>query len=428
MRLGKIQNIHFTGIGGIGMSGIAEVLMTLGYTVSGSDLQLSEITQKLEKLGASIFQGHREENIQNAEVLIYSSAVKPNNAEISEAHRRKIPVIKRAEMLGELMRVKYGIAIAGTHGKTTTTSLAGAVLTEAGLDPTLIIGGTVRSMDTNAKLGSGDIMVAEADEYDRSFLSMLPTIAVITNVEADHMDCYADLPDLQNAFIEFANKVPFYGKVIVCLDNSGVQEIYKAFKRSVITYGFNTQADIIGKNLRIKENSSEFDVFANSVFLGEIRLQMPGKHNAENALASIAIGLEFDLPFEAIQKALSQFSGISRRFEIKANVNGRMVIDDYAHHPTEILRTLQGVRKGWPDRRLIAIFQPHLYSRTRDFFKEFAQAFFDADILFITDIYPAREKAIEGISGRLIADAAAEMGHKNITYIKNKQEVASAVY
>lgn len=428
MRLGKIQNIHFTGIGGIGMSGIAEVLMNLGYSVSGSDIQLTDITGNLQKMGASIFEGHQAENVANADVLIYSSAVQADNPEIQEANRRNIPVIKRAEMLGELMRMKYGIAIAGTHGKTTTTSLTGAVLTQAGLDPTLIIGGMVRAMDTNAKLGGGDILVAEADEFDRSFLSMPPAVAVITNVEAEHLDCYRDLADLQEAFITFANKVPFYGKVIACLDNAGVQEIIKEFRRSVLTYGFNSQADLIGKNLKFDKSGTEFDVWLQAAKLGSIHLKLPGKHNAENALASIAIGLELDVPFKEIKAALENFTGISRRFEIKADANDKMVVDDYAHHPTEIMTTLRGARSGWPERRIVAVFQPHLYSRTRDFYKDFAHSFFDADVLFITDVYAAREPRIEGVSGKLIADTAAAMGHKHVNYIEDKAAVASVVF
>lgn len=427
MRLGKIHKIHFVGIGGIGMSGIAELLLNLGYQVSGSDTQLSELTQKLAAMGARISEGHRAENVQDAEVLIYSSAVTPDNVEVQEALRRKIPVIKRAEMLGELIRLKYSIAVAGTHGKTTTTSLIGAVLTEGGLDPTLIIGGKVRSLDTNAKLGRGDFLVAEADEFDRSFLSMIPTIAVITNVDADHLDCYKDLEDLKNAFIAFANKVPFYGKVIACLDNPGVQEILHALKRTVISYGFSSQADFTARNLRFMPYRTEFDAFHEGELLGRVKLNLTGKHNIQNALAGIAVGLELEVPFVTIQKALEEFSGISRRFEIKAQVNDIMVVDDYGHHPAEILTTLQGARSSWPEKRIIAVFQPHLYSRTRDFYKEFARSFFDADILIVTDVYPAREKPIEGVSGKLIAETARTMGHKQVLYVEDKRKLAGEV-
>ncbi len=428
MRLGKIHKIHFVGIGGIGMSGIAELLLNLGYQVSGSDTQLSELTHKLAAMGARISEGHRAENVQDAEVLIYSSAVTADNLEVQEALRRKIPVIKRAEMLGELIRLKYGIAVAGTHGKTTTTSLIGAVLTEGGLDPTLIIGGKVRSLDTNAKLGRGDFLVAEADEFDRSFLSMIPTIAVITNVDADHLDCYKDLEDLKNAFIAFANKVPFYGKVIACLDNPGVQEILHALKRTVISYGFSSQADFTARNPHFLPYRTEFDAFHEGALLGRVKLNLTGRHNIQNALASIAVGLELEVPFATIQKALEGFSGISRRFEIKAQVNDIMVVDDYGHHPAEILTTLQGARSSWPEKRIIAVFQPHLYSRTRDFYKEFARSFFDADILVVTDVYPAREKPIEGVSGKLIADTALTMGHKKVLYVEDKRKLAGEVF
>lgn len=409
------------------MSGIAELLLNLGYEVSGSDAQLSEITQNLAAMGARITEGHLAENVKDAEVLIYSSAVTPDNLEVQEAYRKKIPVIKRAEMLGELMRLKYGIAIAGTHGKTTTTSLTGAVLTEGGLDPTLIIGGKVRSLNTNAKLGSGDILVAEADEFDRSFLSMIPAIAVITNVDTDHLDCYENLDDLKNAFITFANRVPFYGKVIACLDNPGVQEILQQFKRTVDTYGFSSQADVTARNLRFFPNGTEFDVLYRSELLGRVKLNLPGRHNAQNALAGIAVGLELEVPFSGIQKALESFSGINRRFEIKGQVDDIMVVDDYGHHPTEVLATLLGARNSWPDRRIIAIFQPHLYSRTRDFYKEFARSFFDADLLYVTDVYPAREKPIEGVSGQLIADTAVALGHKQVAYIEDKRKIAAEV-
>ena len=427
MRFGKIRKIHFVGIGGIGMSGIAEVLLNLGYEVSGSDMQLTEITTALEKLGARIYKGHDADHVKEADVVIYSSAVTPDNLEVQEAIRRKIPVIKRAEMLGELMRLKQGIAIAGTHGKTTTTSLIGAVLTEGGLDPTLIIGGKVRSLDTNAKLGRGEFMVAEADEFDRSFLSMIPTIAVITNVDADHLDCYEDLQDLQNAFVAFANKVPFYGKVIVCLDNAGVQEILQQFKRSVLTYGFSSQGDIIARNVEFSARGSEFDVYLSTGLLGRVRLQLPGNHNVQNALAAVAVGLELEIPFATIQKALQEFSGINRRFEIKTEINDILVVDDYGHHPTEIEVTLKGARSGWPERRIVAVFQPHLYSRTRDFYREFARSFFQADVLVVTDVYPAREAPIEGVSGKLIADTAIAMGHKQVHYIADKSEIAGRV-
>lgn len=427
MRLGKIKNIHFVGIGGIGMSGIAEVLINLGYRVSGSDRVLSDVTEHLSGIGATVVAGHTPQNLQDADVLVYSSAVTPENPEVQEAYRRKIPVIKRAEMLAELMRLKFGIAIAGTHGKTTTTSLAGAVLTEGGLDPTLIIGGKVRSLKTNAKLGDSEFLVAEADEFDKSFLRLIPTIAVITNVEPDHLDCYDDLDDLKNSFITFANKVPFYGRVIVCLDNPGVQEILSKIQRRLTTYGFNKQADIQASAVKHSEKGVSFDVNFMKYKMGRIQLNIPGEHNVLNALAGIGVGLELDIPFEKIKKGLERFTGVNRRFEVKGIFNNILLVDDYAHHPTEISATLLGARKGWPKRRIVGIFQPHLYSRTRDFYMEFARAFFQVDVLFVTDVYPAREEPIPGIDGNLIAETARNLGHREVYFIRDKKEVAEAV-
>lgn len=427
IKFGKIKNIHFVGIGGIGMSGIAEVLLNLGYGVTGSDRSLSDVTEHLAKIGAKIYQGHSADNVKDADVLVYSSAVTEDNPEVQEALRRKIPVIKRAEMLAELMRLKFGIAIAGTHGKTTTTSLTGAVLTEAGLDPTLIIGGKVRSLKTNAKLGDSEFLVAEADEFDKSFLKLIPTIAVITNIEADHLDCYDGLDDLKNSFVEFANKVPFYGRVIACLDHPGVQEVMSRIKRSVTTYGFNKQADIQASDVTFGDGGVVFDVSYMKYKMGRIRLRIPGAHNVLNALAAIGVGLELDIPFEKIKSGLEKFSGVNRRFEIKGTFNDIMIVDDYAHHPTEIDATLRGARTGWPRRRIIAVFQPHLYSRTRDFYREFARAFFQVDVLVVTDVYPAREEPIPGVNGQLIADTALELGHREVHYIADKSQLADFV-
>ncbi len=428
MRLGKIKHIHFVGIGGIGMSGIAEVLINQGYQVTGSDRMLSEVTEHLTAIGAKIFEGHAAQNVEGADVLVYSSAVTPDNPEVQEAYRMKIPVIKRAEMLGELMRLKFGVAIAGTHGKTTTTSLSGAVLTEGGLDPTLIIGGRVRSLKTNAQLGGSEFLVAEADEFDKSFLRMVPTIAVITNIEADHLDSYDDLEDLSNSFVAFANKVPFYGRVILCLDNPGVQAILQKMKRSTTTYGFTKQAEIRAQAIEYLPGGISFDAYQRDEKMGRIRLQIPGEHNVLNALASIAVGLELDIPFEKIKAGLESFSGVNRRFEIKGTYDDIMIVDDYAHHPTEISATLRGAHNAWPEKRLVAIFQPHLFSRTRDFKDEFARSFFDADMLVVTDVYPAREKPIPGIDGKLIADTAINFGHRNVHYIADKQKIAEQVF
>ncbi|GAB4334884.1 MAG: UDP-N-acetylmuramate--L-alanine ligase [Calditrichia bacterium] len=423
IRLGKIKNIHFVGIGGIGMSGIAEVLLNLGYTISGSDRSLSDVTDHLATLGATIYEGHSPENVRDADVLVYSSAVTTENPEVQEAIKRKIPVIKRAEMLAELMRLKFGVAIAGTHGKTTTTSMVGAVLTEGRLDPTLIIGGKVRSLKTNAKLGDSDYLVAEADEFDKSFLKLIPTLAVITNIEADHLDCYDGMEDLHNSFVEFANKVPFYGRVIVCLDNHGVQEILPQLKRSITTYGFNKQANIRAENIRFKEGGSRFEVWVDGEILGKVKLNLPGEHNILNALAAVAVGLELEIPFEKIRRGLEKFSGVNRRFEIRGEFNGIMVVDDYAHHPTEIEATFKAAREGWPERRLVAVFQPHLYTRTRDFYTEFARAFFLVDLAIITEIYPAREEPIEGVDGNLIVKTARDMGHRQVFYLPDKTQL-----
>lgn len=427
MVFGKIRNIHFVGIGGIGMSAIAEVLMNQGYSVSGSDLEMSDITRRLAKMGARIYTGHRAGQVCDAQVLIYSSAVSPDNVEVAEARRRKIPVIKRAEMLGELMRMKCGIAVAGTHGKTTTAALIGTILAEGRLDPTLIIGGRVNALGSNAKLGRGEYLVAEADEFDRSLQSMFPTIAVITNVENDHLECYQDENDLKNTFISFANRVPFHGKIIACLDNPGVQEMVPQFRRAVITYGLGSQADVSAKNLHFTAQGSHFDVVIARENIGPIELPLPGRHNLVNSLAGIAVGLELEIPFHIMQRALAQFRGIRRRFEVKADAGGVMVVDDYGHHPTEIAVTLQGARSGWSHHRILAVFQPHLYTRTRDFYREFARAFLEADVLVVTGIYPAREEPIEGVTAELIATAARDMGHQAVFYVPEKNRIADTL-
>ncbi len=409
------------------MSGIAEVLINLGYSVSGSDRSLSDVTSHLAQIGARISEGHSAEHLKDADVLVYSSAVTTDNPEVQEAIKRKIPVIKRAEMLAELMRLKFGIAIAGTHGKTTTTSLTGAVLTEGKLDPTLIIGGKVRSLKTNAKLGDSEFLVAEADEFDKSFLKLIPTIAVITNVESDHLDCYENLEDLKNSFVEFANKVPFYGRVIVCLDNPGVQEIFSGIQRSITTFGFNKQADIQASAVKFGGSGVSFDVTYMKYKLGRLQLKIPGEHNVLNALAAIGVGLELDIPFEKIKAGLEDFSGVDRRFEIKGTFDDIVVVDDYAHHPTEIAATLNGARSGWPQRRIVAVFQPHLYSRTRDFYREFARAFFQVDVLVVTEVYPAREKPIPGVDGKLIADTAQALGHREVHFVPDKNKLPEYV-
>jgi UDP-N-acetylmuramate--alanine ligase len=402
---GRTKQIHMVGIGGIGMSGIAEILLLRGYSVTGSDSNLSDTTERLEELGAKIFKGHSASNIEGADVVVYTSAVKAEeNEETKAALAAQIPVIKRSEMLAELMRMKYGIGIAGTHGKTTTTTLAGHVVQDGNFDPTIIVGGRVHSFDkTNAVVGKGDIVIVEADEFDRTFLRLSPSMAVITNIEAEHLDIYEDLEDVKEAFIEFANKVPFYGAVIVCLDDSNVRSILPEIERRTITYGFTPQAEVRAINVGQKGFRSTFTVLYQEEPLGEIALMAPGDHNIKNALAAVAIGLELGMEFEDIKKGLERFKGVFRRFQPKMDEKNILVIDDYAHHPTEVQATIKAARRGWEERRIVAVFQPHLYSRTQEMHQEFGLSFFDAEVLVVTDIYPSREKPIEGVTGKLIA-------------------------
>lgn len=413
----SINHIHFVGIGGIGMSGIAEILHNQGFKITGSDLHQSENTEYLQKIGIEIKIGHSAENIRGSDVLVYSSAVNPKeNPETLEAERQGIPVLRRAEMLAEVTRLNYTIAISGTHGKTTTTSMIGFILIKAGFDPTVIVGGRLNTFGgTNARLGKGDWTVVEADEYDRSFLQLLPTIAVVNNIEAEHLDIYQDLNDLQNAFIEFSNKVPFYGLIVAGIDDSGVKQILSKLRRKIITFGTSKTAYYRAENIQISEHKTRFDLYQNSRFLGSIKLNVPGIHNVRNALAAISTTQQLGIDLEIIKKALKEFSGVLRRFEIKGERNKILIIDDYAHHPSEIQAVLSAARNGWA-RRIISIFQPHTYSRTQAFYREFASSFDDADILIITDVYPAREKPIQGVSGKLIADSAIEMGHRNVIY------------
>jgi len=425
----SIKKIHFVGIGGIGMSGIAEILLDQGFRVSGSDKMLSEITERLETLGAKIFEGHNPENIaSDIDALVYSSAVVLDNPEVLEAQRRKIPIIRRAEMLAEVMRLKYGIGIAGTHGKTTTTSMISLVLMEGGMDPTVIVGGRLSGLGgSNARLGHGDFIVVEADEFDRSFLSITPTIAVLTTLETDHLDCYRDLEDIKGAFIQFASKVPFYGFVVLCLDEPALQDIMPQIsQKKVLGYGMNPQADIQAVDIHYKDNTATFTVLKNGTEFGRVVLQIPGKHNVQNALAAITVGLELGISFEKVKAGIEKFTGVNRRWEKKGEVNGISVYDDYAHHPTECRAALSGAKAGWR-RRTVCIFQPHLYSRTRDFYEDFAKAFLLADVLLVTDIYPAREEPIQGITGELIVNAAKQYGHKNVHYVPDKKTVPDAL-
>lgn len=420
----SVNKIHFVGIGGIGMSAIAEILLNQGFKVSGSDLQQSENTDYLANKGADIMIGHRAENIINAEVVVYSSAVHPNdNPETTEALKLGIPILRRAEMLSEVSRLKYTLAIAGTHGKTTTTSMAGLALMTAGIDPTVIVGGKLKELGgTNARLGNGDWIVVEADEYDRSFLQLSPAIAVINNIEADHLDIYKDIDDIKQTFVEFANKVPFYGFVAACIDDNGVKDILSEIKKKVITFGLSRNADVRAANITYSQRYTEFDLYFYGEKAGRIKINVPGMHNVRNALGAILAAKELGADFETIKAGISEFHGVYRRFEIIKESDDLIVIDDYAHHPTEIEATLQAARAGW-DRRVICIFQPHTYTRTQDLYKEFAKSFDEADILILTDVYPAREEPIEGVTGRLIADAAVQYGHKNVIYIENKNDI-----
>src|SRR5574338_1190033 len=412
----NIKKVHFVGIGGIGMGGIAEILVNQGFIVSGSDKSLSEVTDRLESIGIKIYEGHSPENLKDADVLVYSSAVQVDNPEVQAAIDRKIPIIKRAEMLAESMRMKYGIGIAGTHGKTTTTSMVGLTLTEGNIDPTIIVGGKLSGLGgTNARLGHGEFIVVEADEFDRTFLKLTPTIAALTTLESEHLDTYKDLVDIQAAFTEFANKVPFYGFVVLCLDEPGLQDIIPSINKKIITYGLTPQADVRAVDISHKQFSSEFTIKYKGQELGRMKLNIPGIHNVKNSLVAVIIAKELDIDFPVIKKALESFTGVYRRFEIKYNKE-ILVVDDYAHHPTETSATLSGIRAGW-DRRLIAVFQPHLYSRTRDFYQEFGRSFLNSDIFICTDVYPAREEPIKGITGELIANATKKFGHKNVIYV-----------
>jgi UDP-N-acetylmuramate--alanine ligase len=408
------------------MSGIAEILVDQGFTITGSDLVESENTKRLESLGVKVRIGHNVKNLdKDVDVLVYSSAVPTDNLEVVAAEKRKIPVIRRAEMLAEVMRLKYGIGIAGTHGKTTTTSMVSLVLMEGGIDPTVIVGGRLRGLaGSNARLGKGDFIVVEADEFDRSFLSITPTIAVLTTLDIDHLDCYRDLDDIKSAFVQFASKVPFYGSVILCLDDPVLQEVISKIKKKIFTYGINTQADLQAVDIIHKRNVAEFSIVHDGQHLGRVKLQIPGNHNVQNALAAIAVGLVLNVPFEKVKKGIEKFTGVFRRWEVKAEIDGVTVVDDYAHHPTEIKATLAGVKSGWK-RRVVCVFQPHLYSRTRDFYEEFGRSFLNADILVLTDVYPAREEPIQGVSGELIANAARECGHKHVHYVPKKDELAN---
>jgi UDP-N-acetylmuramate--alanine ligase len=415
------QRVHFIGIGGIGMSGIAEVLLTMGYAVSGSDLRASAVTERLQGLGAKIFVGHAAANAAASDVVVTSSAVAKDNPEVLEARSRKIPVIQRAEMLAELMRLKYGIAIAGMHGKTTTTSMVAAVLAGGGLDPTVVVGGRVDAMGSNARLGTSRYLVAEADESDRTFLKLGPILAVVTNLDREHMDTYADMADVEGAFVEFMDKVPFYGAVTACVDNAMLRSILPRVTRKVYTYGESEDADFRLQVLASDENShARFEVDTFGLLLGPFELHVPGKHNLLNATAAVAIGLQLGIPAEKIAEGLKSFRGVDRRFQTKGVVAGVTVIDDYGHHPTEIRATLQAAREcGFG--RILVLFQPHRYTRTRDLMADFATAFVDADAVQVLDIYAASEQPIEGVSGEALAAVMRKNGGR-VQYAASMKE------
>jgi UDP-N-acetylmuramate--alanine ligase len=410
----KKYHIHFVGIGGIGMSGIAELLLNLGYTVSGSDLKSSDLTERLKRLGGIVFRGHTQENIADADVVVVSSAVAESNPEIKAARQGSIPVIPRAEMLAELMRLKYSVAVAGAHGKTTTTSIIAAVLDKGGLDPTVVIGGKLKSIGTNARLGDGEFIVAEADESDGSFLKMSPAIAVVTNIDREHLDFYRDLNDIQAAFLKFIDRIPFYGLAVLCLDNEPIQALLPDIQKRYTTYGMSTQADIQAKNVTFDGLQSRFSVYQLDRELGDIQLNLPGIHNVYNAMASVAVGIELDLPFATIKTALETLEGVQRRLEIKGEVGGVSVIDDYGHHPTEIKTTLQAAKEAWPDRRKVVVFQPHRYTRTRALFDDFTRSFYQSDVLVVLPIYSAGEKEIIGVDSFSMCEGIRQHGHKEV--------------
>ncbi|MCX6151662.1 MAG: UDP-N-acetylmuramate--L-alanine ligase [Ignavibacteriales bacterium] len=419
----KIKKIHIVGIGGIGMSSIADVLFHRGYQITGSDKSFNDVTERLQKIGIKVYAGHSANNLANdVDVLVYSSAVAMDNPELAEALKRKIPVVKRPEMLAEIMRTQYGVCIAGTHGKTTTTSMTGLILVEGNLDPTIIVGGNLNALgNTNARVGKGEFIVVEADEFDRTFLSLTPAVAALTSLEAEHLDTYKDLEDIKSAFIEFANKISFYGFIALCSDDPNLRSIIPLIKKKIITYGINEDADVRATGLTHREFSSEFSVNYLNENLGKIKLNIPGTHNINNSLAAIIIAKELGVGFGTIKKSIESFKGALRRFEIKYDKKV-LVIDDYAHHPTEVAATLDGIRKGW-NRRLIAVFQPHLYSRTRDFAGDFGKAFLNSDVFICTDVYPSREAQIAGITGKLITDAVKNEGHQNVLYEADKNNI-----
>jgi UDP-N-acetylmuramate--alanine ligase len=421
---GKTKHIHFVGVGGIGMSGIAELLLNLGYGVSGSDLKASAVTDRLAGLGGRMYPGHNHKNIEGADVVVYSSAVPEDNPEILEARERYIPVIPRAEMLAELMRLKFGVSVAGAHGKTTTTSMIASILMHGNLDPTVVIGGRLDIWGgSNAKLGQGEVLVAESDESDGSFMILSPTIAVVTNIDHEHLDHYGSIEAIRHAFIDFINKIPFYGLAVLCLDNEEIQGIMPHLNKRYLTYGVSTQADLRAHDIRRSRLESDFEVLYQNQSLGRVKVGKPGTHNVMNALAAIGVGLELDISMEDMRRGLQNPGGLARRFEIKGEKEGVLVLDDYGHHPTEIAATLETARTTWPDRRLIVVFQPHRYTRTKLLYDRFVISFNDADTLIVAPLYSAGERPIEGVDAEWLHHGIKEHGHKNVILCKDQDDI-----
>ncbi len=414
----RSYHIHFVGIGGIGMSGIAELLLNLGHQVSGSDIQETEITRRLETLGATIFYSHKPQQVAGADAVVVSSAIDSDNPEVAAANMDyHIPVIRRAEMLAELMRLKYAILVAGAHGKTTTTSMVGTVMAEGGLDPTVVIGGRLNAWGTNAKLGQGDFVVAEADESDGTFLLYSPTISLVTNIDTEHLDFYKDLDEIKETFLEFINQVPFYGLNILCLEDENIQGLLPRIKKRMVTYGFSAQADFQARDLAFDGLNVSYRAFYCGQELGKVTLPIPGRHNALNSLAAVAVGHELEIPFSAICRGLQEMTGVQRRFQIKGEVNGVTVIDDYGHHPTEIKAVLKTMASSFPGRRRFVLFQPHRYTRTQALFEDFTTAFYQSDVLIVTEIYAASEPVIPGVHAEKLTTAIQKHGHGNVRYI-----------
>ena len=414
--------IHFVGVGGIGMSGLAEVLVNLGYPVSGSDLRKGAVVERLQSMGVKFFEKHRKDQVRGADVVVVSSAVRSDNPELEEARRLQIPIIPRAEMLAELMRLKYGIAVAGSHGKTSTTSMIAVLLDRAGLDPTMVIGGRLGILGSNAKLGRSAYMIVEADESDRSFLHLSPVAAVVTGIDREHLEAYRGMEDLKDAFVDFVNKIPFYGASLLCLDDERVQDILPRIKRRYVTYGFSTQADITADAINLSGMNSCYRLKIRGQEMGPIKLRVPGRHNVLNSMAAVGVGLELGISLEDINAGLESYSGVDRRFQVKGDHGGILVVDDYGHHPTEIRASLATAKEAF-GRRTVVVFQPHRYSRVKELFDEFCRAFHQADLLLVTEIYPAGEDPLPDVTGQRLADGIKVHGHRDVRFVEDMQTI-----